>query len=70
MDKGLDAMFMNFGIRSEDMNIIKDICEENEIDFEWFKDYILKEYHELKTKNEEMDSKRLQKLIEKALTNK
>ena len=70
MDKGLDAMFMNFGIRSEDMNIIKNICEENEIDFEWFKDYVLKEYHELKIKNEEMDSKILQKLLEKALTNK
>lgn len=69
MDKGLDAMFMNFGIRSEDMNIIKNICEENEIDFEWFKDYVLKEYHELKIKNEEMDSKILQKLLEKALTN-
>lgn len=70
MNKGLDAMFMNFGIRSEDMNIIKNICEENDIDFEWFKDYILKEYHELKTKNEDMDSKGLQKLLEKALTNK
>ena len=69
MDKGLDAMFMNFGIRSEDMIIIKNICDENEIDFEWFKDYILKEYHELKIKNEEMDSKILQKLLEKALTN-
>lgn len=62
-------MFMNYGIRNEDMEIIKKICEEAAIDFEWFKDFILKEYHELKMKNEEMDIKALQKLIEKALSN-
>lgn len=70
MNKGLDAMFMNYGIRKEDMDIIKDICEEAEIDFDWFKEYILKEYHELKMKNEEIDSKLLQKILEKALSNK
>ncbi len=70
MNKGLDAMFMNYGIRKEDMDIIKNICEEAEIDFDWFKEYILKEYHELKMKNEEIDSKLLQKILEKALSNK
>lgn len=69
MNKGLDAMFMNYGIRNEDMEIIKKICEEANIDFDWFKDFILKEYHELKMKNEEMDAKSLQKLVEKALSN-
>lgn len=69
MNKGLDAMFMNYGIRKEDMDIIKNICEEAEIDFDWFKEYILKEYHELKMKNEELDSKSLQKILEKALSN-
>jgi len=70
MNKGLDAMFMNYGIRKEDMDIIKNICEEAEIEFDWFKDFILKEYHELKMKNEELDNKSLQKIIEKALSNK
>ncbi|OCK51058.1 hypothetical protein J8N07_07055 [Chryseobacterium arthrosphaerae] len=69
MNKGLDAVFMNYGIRNEDMEIIKKICEEANIDFDWFKDFILKEYHELKMKNEEMDAKSLQKLVEKALSN-
>ncbi|MBP7357511.1 MAG: hypothetical protein KA871_05315 [Cloacibacterium sp.] len=69
MNKGLDAMFMNFGIRNEDMEIIKNICEEAQIDFDWFKDFILKEYHELKMKNEDLDSKSLQKILEKALSN-
>ena len=69
MNKGLDAMFMNFGIRNEDMEIIKNICEEAQIDFDWFKDFILEEYHELKMKNEDLDSKSLQKILEKALSN-
>ena len=69
MNKGLDAMFMNYGIRKDDMDIIKKICDEAEIDFDWFKEYILKEYHELKMKNEELDSKSLQKILEKALSN-
>ena len=69
MNKGLDAMFMNFGIRNEDIEIIKNICEEAQIDFDWFKDFILKEYHELKMKNEDLDSKSLQKILEKALSN-
>ena len=69
MNKGLDAMFMNFGIRNEDMEIIMYICEEAQINFDWFKDFILKEYHELKMKNEDLDSKSLQKILEKALSN-
>ena len=69
MNKGLDAMFMNFGIRNEDMEIIKNICEEAQINFDWFKDFILKEYHELKMKNADLDSKSLQKILEKALSN-
>ncbi len=70
MNKGLDAMFMHSGIRNEDMAIIENICKDNDIDFEWFKDTILKEYHELKMKNEDISSKSLQTLLEKALANK
>lgn len=70
MDKGLDAMFIHYGIRREDMAIIKNICEDNEIDFDWFKDEILKEYHEIKMKNQETEEITIQKIIEKALKNK
>ena len=65
MNKGLDSTFMHYGIRKEDMRIIQTICEENDVNFEWFQESILKEYHNLKMKNEVMD---LQKLIETALT--
>ena len=70
MDKGLDAMFIHYGIRREDMAIIKIICEANDIDFDWFKDEILKEYHEIKMKNQETEEITIQKIIEKALKNK
>lgn len=70
MDKGLDAMFIHYGIRREDMAIIKNICETNDIDFDWFKDDILKEYHEIKMKNQETEEITIQKIIEKALKNK
>lgn len=69
MDKGLDAMFIHYGIRKEDMAIIEDICESNQIDFEWFKDEILKEYHEVKMRNQETEEITIQKIIEKALKN-
>ena len=68
MNKGLDGTFMHYGIRNEDMRIIQDICDKNEINFDWFKDNILKEYHNLKMKNEEMDVKILHRLLENALT--
>ncbi|QHC83876.1 hypothetical protein AS589_03250 [Empedobacter brevis] len=70
MNKGLDAMFMHYGIRKEDMIIIQEICEKHEVDFEWFKDSILKEYHEIKMKNQETEANLLQKIIENALKNK
>ncbi|WP_158211149.1 DNA modification system-associated small protein [Myroides phaeus] len=70
MDKGLDAMFIHYGIRREDMAIIKNICEANEIDYDWFKDEILKEYHEIKMRNQETEEITIQKIIEKALKNK
>ena len=70
MNKGLDSMFIHYGIRREDMEIIKNICEEHSVDFEWFKDSLLKEYHELKMNNEELESNVLQQVIEKALIKK
>lgn len=69
MNKGLDAMFMHFGVRKEDMTVIKGVCEKHEVDFDWFKDEILKKFHEAKIKNEELSNSNLQKIIEKALSN-
>lgn len=69
MNKGLDAMFMHYGIRKEDMLIIEKICIDNKIDFEWFKEFILREYHENKMKNQEIEPNTVQRIIENALKN-
>lgn len=65
--KGLDALFVHYGIRKDDMATIEALCEQQSIDPEWLKEYLLKTYHEKKIKNEELDEKAMKKLIEKAL---
>jgi hypothetical protein len=67
INKGLDTTFIHYGIRNEDMEIIKNMCEEQQLDFEWLKENILKEYHSLKINNDDIDSKKIEKIIEKAL---
>jgi hypothetical protein len=67
INKGLDSSFIHYGIRKEDMEIIKNICEEQGIGFEWLEGNILKEFHNLKINNEDIDSKKIEKIIEKAL---
>ena len=65
--KGLDALFVHYGIRKDDMATIEALCEQQKIDPEWLKENLLKAYHEKRIKNEELDEKALKKLIEKAL---
>lgn len=65
--KGLDALFVHYGIRKDDMATIEALCEQQKIDPEWLKEYLLKTYHEKKIKNEDLDEKAMKKLIEKAL---
>ncbi len=65
--KGLDTLFVHYGIRREDMQVIENLCKEYEVDFDWLQEYILKIFHEKKIRNEDLDEKSLKKLIEKAL---
>jgi hypothetical protein len=66
-NKGLDTTFIHYGIRREDMDIIEKICEDFQLDFDWIQENILKEYHNLKINNEDIDTKKIEKIIEKAL---
>ena len=61
MSKGLDTAFIHYGIRKEDMDIIKNLTEEQGLDFEWLQENILKEFHNLKINNEDIDSKKIEK---------
>jgi hypothetical protein len=65
--KGLDTTFVHFGIRKEDMELIEVLSTEHKLDFDWVKDDLLKEFHERKIRNYEMDDKAIEKIIEKAL---
>lgn len=66
-NKGLDSLFVHYGIRRDDMATIEALCEKVDIDPEWLKEYLLKAYHDKKIKNEELDEKSLKKMLEKAL---
>lgn len=65
--KGLDTTFIHYGIRREDMQIIEQMCVKHELDFDWVQDNLLKEFHEKKIRNQEIDEKSIEKVIDKAL---
>ncbi len=66
--KGLDTTFVHYGIRKEDMDLISVLCTEHQLEFEWVKEELLKEFHERKIHNKDVDEKALEKIIEKALS--
>ncbi len=66
--KGLDTTFVHYGIRKEDMDLILVLCTEHQLEFEWVKEELLKEFHERKIRNQDVDEKALEKIIEKALS--
>lgn len=66
--KGLDTTFLHYGIRKEDMNLIEALCTEHQLDFDWIREEVLKEFHERKIRNQEIDEKTIEKVIEKALS--
>lgn len=65
--KGLDTTFVHFGIRKEDMSLIEVLCSKHNLDFEWIRDELLKEFHEKKIRNQDIEESNIEKLIEKAL---
>jgi hypothetical protein len=66
--KGLDTTFVHYGIRKEDMDLISVLCTEHQLEFEWVKEELLKEFHEKKIRNQDVDDKSIEKIIEKALS--
>ncbi len=67
-NKGLDTTFIHFGIRKADMNLIETLCTSYQLDFEWVKEEILREFHERKIRNLPLEDKDIEKLLEKALS--
>lgn len=65
--KGLDTTFLHYGIRKEDITLIETLSINHQLDFDWVKEDLLKEFHERKIRNQELDEKSIEKVIEKAL---
>lgn len=65
--KGLDTTFLHYGIRKEDINFIETLCTNHNLDFDWVKEDLLKEFHERRIRNQEIDEKAIEKIIDKAL---
>lgn len=65
--KGLDTTFLHYGIRKEDISLIETLCTGHKLEFDWVKEDLLKEFHERKIRNQEIDERSIEKVIEKAL---
>ena len=67
MSKGIDSVFLHYGVRRDDMALIEQACRDNDIRPEWLKEQILKPYHE--QRDEMVDEKEIKKVINRALKN-
>jgi hypothetical protein len=67
MPRGLDNTFLHYGIRNEDMDLIKALCEKHDLDFDWIKENILLKYHEKKVDVIEISDKDTETVINAAL---
>lgn len=67
MAKGLDRKFLHYGIRREDLELIRTLCEKHDIDFDWMSEEILRKYHAAKVERIEMNDEETEKIIAEAI---
>lgn len=67
MAKGLDGKFLHYGIRKEDLELIRTLCEKHDIDFDWMSEEILRKYHAAKVERIEMNDEETEKTIAEAI---
>lgn len=65
--KSVDRCFMQYGIRTEDMELIERYCQSEEIDSEWLKENILEPYKNLSNQEGGIDDRKIKSIINKAL---
>ena len=68
MAKGLDGKFLHYGIRKEDLDLIRTLCEKHEIDFDWMSEEILRKYQAAKVGKIEMNDEDTEKIIAEAIS--
>ena len=67
MAQGLDHKFLHYGIREEDLALIKSLCQAHEIDFDWLSEEILRKYHAAKVDRIEMSDSDTEAIINEAI---
>ena len=67
MAKGLDGKFLHYGIRKEDLELIRTLCEKHDIDFDWMSEEILRKYHAAKVERIEMNDEETENIIAEAI---
>ena len=65
--KSVDRCFMQYGIRTADLEIIKQCCQMEGIDAEWLKEYILEPYYKLSNQEGGTEDRKVRSVINKAL---
>ena len=69
MRKGIDSTFLHYAVRTEDMSLIEQACQDSDINTEWLKEQILKPYNEERNNQNFVEEKKLTKILKKALKN-
>ena len=67
MAKGLDQKFLHYGIRKEDLELIRTLCEMHGLDFEWMSEEILRKFHAVKVDKIEISDNDTEKVINDAI---
>ena len=65
--KGLDRSFLHYGIREDDLKIIRELCVKYAIPEEWLVDEGLKKYHEARVRDIELRNETIERVVESAL---
>ncbi|WP_247236434.1 DNA modification system-associated small protein [Telluribacter sp. SYSU D00476] len=65
--KGLDTTFIHYGIRKGDMSLIETLSTQHQLEYDWVREDLLKEFHEKRISNQDLNEKAIERLIEKAL---
>ena len=67
--KSLDSTFLHYGVRKEDMELIEQACQTNDIDPEWFKEFILKAYNDERNNQNFVEERKRTRILKTALKN-
>lgn len=66
-EHNIDASFLRYGVRSDDLEVIRRLSTEEGMDPDWLTEQILKVYHEREVEGKEPTDQEGRRLIGKAI---